>query len=84
MVAPQGPEILGAERDLDVAEAEYRGQPKAVATAQVAHAKKLLELTRILFSVGKATTADVNERMQVLTQWEEALAKLSAPSAPPR
>ena len=75
-IAPQGPEVLAAERDLAVAEAEFRDQPAGAARAQIDYARSMLEIARRKFGVGKATTSEVNEATLLLAQAEEALAKL--------
>jgi hypothetical protein len=71
-VAPRGPEMLAAERDLAVAGAEYHREPLAAARAEESYAQKMLDIVQHKFEVGKATRAEVNEATLALAKAQEA------------
>ncbi len=59
LVAPRGQEILGAERDLAVAEAEVRGDAAAVAAARLTYANSILAIMQRLFDNGKVSASEL-------------------------
>jgi hypothetical protein len=59
VISPHGLEVLAAERDLAVAEAEFRRDPSSALAAQVEYAKAVLELLHGKFEIGTATQAEV-------------------------
>jgi hypothetical protein len=79
LVAPHGPEVLAAERDLGLAEAEFRGDPSIAATANLVYATAILENTRRNYAAGVATQAEVNDAILAVAQAQEALQKLQPP-----
>ena len=59
LVAPRGQEILGAERDLAVAEAEVRGDAAAVAAARLTYANSILAIMQRLFDNGIVSASEL-------------------------
>ena len=59
LVAPRGQEILAAERDLAVAEAEERGDAAAVAAARLTYANSILAIMQRLFENGKVSATEL-------------------------
>ena len=75
-IAPD--EVLAAERDLAIAEGEFRGKPETGAVANVTYARAMLDIARRKQAVGRATQREVNDATLALTQGEEALKELQA------
>jgi len=76
LVAPRGPEILAAERDLSIAEAEFRGNPLDTAVAKVTYAKAILNITRQRFAAGEATQAEVDQAALAFQEARQAVPNL--------
>jgi tRNA A-37 threonylcarbamoyl transferase component Bud32 len=83
LLAQEGPEIVDAELEVAVAEAEVKGDPRAAAQARMEHAGKILKLTEVMASVGKATAAELNAAKLALAEAEEALRHVAVPSPKP-
>ena len=82
-VAPRGPEMLAAERDLTAAEAEYRNDPLMAAKAEESYAQKMLDLVQHKFEVGHATRAEVNEATLALAKAQETRKSMEGARAEP-
>ena len=73
LVAPRGQEILAAERDLAVAEAEVRGDAAAVAAARLTYANSVLAIMQRLFETGKVSATDLNTAKTAVADAEIAV-----------
>jgi tRNA A-37 threonylcarbamoyl transferase component Bud32 len=80
LLSTGGPEMLAAQRDLAVAEAEFRGKPADAAAANVTYAKGMLANARRSFASGTGSQSDVNDATLALAQAEEALKNTPAPA----
>ncbi len=77
-------DVLAAERDLIVAESEFRGQPVIASAARVVYARAALDTTRRQFEVGHVSQSEVNQARLALAEAEEELQRLRpAPSDGP-
>jgi multisubunit Na+/H+ antiporter MnhB subunit len=72
-VAPAGPEVLAAQRDLAVAESEFRQQPEIAARARLAYAEAMLDITQRKAAVGRATEAELDAARRAVTEARELL-----------
>ena len=75
VVAPEGPEMLAARRDLAVAEAAFRVRPIDAAQAESDYAQALLAIKNAQASVGRATSAEVRDAALAALKAGEALGK---------
>ena len=60
-VAPEGPEIRAARRDVAVAQAEFESNPASANRARLEYAEAMLTIVRKRFEVGRATESEVDE-----------------------
>ena len=81
-VAPQGFEILAAERDLAVAEAEFRVRPLDAALAESHYARARADVLRKMAEVGKATQAELREASLQALKATEAVSRLQTAHRP--
>jgi len=79
LVAPRGPEVLAAERDVAVAEAEFRGNASAAASANLDYARAMVEITHRKFEAGRATQEEFYQARQAWAEAEKARQKLGSP-----
>lgn len=61
VVAPEGPEIRAARRDVAVAQAEFESNPASADRARLDYAEAMLTIVRKRFEVGRATESEVDE-----------------------
>ena len=78
VIAPRGPEMLAAERDLEVAEADFRGNPVAAAIARLAYANGILAIIQHKVSAGVASRDEERAAKVAAAEAEEALQKAQA------
>ena len=76
VVPPHGQEILAAERDLAVAEAELRGDAAAVAAARLTYAKSLLANLQRQFDNGLVSASELNAAKTAVADAEIALQQI--------
>ncbi len=81
-VAPKGFEILAAERDLAVAEAEFRGRPLDAALAESRYARARADILGKMAEVGKATQAELREASLQALKATEAVSRLQTAQRP--
>ena len=82
VVAPKGFEMLAAERDLAVAEAEFRVRPLDAALAESRHARARADILRKMAEVGKATQAELREASLQELRATEAVNRIQAAQRP--
>jgi serine/threonine protein kinase len=82
VVAPGGPEVLAAERDLVEAEAEFIGQPSLAAQARQSYTERWFDIVQRMMEVGKASRTEVNQAELQMAQAKEGMTGLF-PAAEP-
>lgn len=82
VVSPGGPEVLAAQRDLAVAESEFKQQPEIAAQARVVYAQSMLDITQRRVAVGQATEAELDAARLAVTEARELLRGSPPGSAP--
>lgn len=80
-LAPRGPEILDGELDVKLALAEIKQDRVAAAKARMERAHGLWGITNAMHRIGKATKADVDTALSILTdtqvQFTESLRRIT-------